>query len=172
MTNALRAGGFDDGPRKATRSASASLCGGRALRGIRTPSSVTARRRAWKNPGTGASRTGRTSPTPSRALRAKGSIRYSIDTPYLIECLALAYDTVWPLMKEDRELVERAQSMGLSVQTPADACQMTEEMLAALLQVTLDRGASSNLPRESQGALIVLRCLDRPDAAGRDGLGL
>ena len=33
---------------------------------------------------------------PVQALRAKGSIRYSIDTPYLIECLALAYDTVWP----------------------------------------------------------------------------
>ena len=103
---------------------------------------------------------------PVQALRAKGSIRYSIDTPYLIESLALAYDTVWPLMREDRELVERAQSMGLSVQTPEDVCQLTEEMLAALLQVTLDRGASSNLPRESQGALIVLRCLDRAD--GRD----
>ena len=102
-------------------------------------------------------------PDPVQALRAKGSIRYSIDTPYLIESLALAYDTAWPLMREDRELVERAQSLGLSVQTPEDVCQLAEEMLAALLQVTLDRGASSNLPRESQGALIVLRCLDRAD---------
>ncbi len=101
---------------------------------------------------------------PVQALRAKGSVRYSIDTPYLIASLALAYDTVWPLMREDRELVGRAQSMGLSVETPEDACQLTEEMLAALLQVTLDRGASSNLPRESQGALFILRCLDRPDA--------
>ena len=101
---------------------------------------------------------------PVQALRAKGSVRYSIDTPYLIASLALAYDTVWPLMREDRELVRRAQSMGLSVETPEDACQLTEEMLAALLQVTLDRGASSNLPRESQGALFILRCLDRPDA--------
>ena len=103
-------------------------------------------------------------PDPVQALRAKGSIRYSIDTPYLIESLALAYDTVWPLMREDRELVGRAQAMGLSVQSPGDVCQLTEEMLAALLQVTLDRGASSNLPRESQGALNILRCLDRPDA--------
>ncbi len=101
---------------------------------------------------------------PVQALRAKGSIRYSIDTPYLIASLALAYDTVWPLMREDGELVKRAQSMGLSVQTPEDACQLTEEMLACLLQVTLDRGASSNLPRESQGAFSILRCLDRPDA--------
>lgn len=101
---------------------------------------------------------------PVAALQRKGTIRYSIDTPYLIESLALAYDTAWPLLKEDEELVERARPFGLSLQSPTDTCLFIEEMLAALLQVTLDRGASSNLPRESQGALILLRCLDRTDA--------
>ena len=101
---------------------------------------------------------------PVAALSRKGSIRYSIDTPYLIESLALAYDTVWPFLKEDTQLVERAQAFGLSLQSPEDTCLFIEEMLAALLQVTLDRGAGSNLPRESQGALILLRCLDRADA--------
>ncbi len=101
---------------------------------------------------------------PVAALQKKGTIRYSIDTPYLIESLALAYDTAWPLLKEDEELVERARPFGLSLQSPTDTCLFIEEMLAALLQVTLDRGASSNLPRESQGALILLRCLDRADA--------
>ncbi|MCE2435953.1 MAG: hypothetical protein J4F29_24020, partial [Candidatus Latescibacteria bacterium] len=101
---------------------------------------------------------------PVAALQRKGTIRYSIDTPYLIESLALAYDTAWPLLREDTELVERARAFGLSLQGPEDTCLFIEEMLAALLQVTLDRGASSNLPRESQGALILLRCLDRADA--------
>ena len=101
---------------------------------------------------------------PVAALQRKGTIRYSIDTPYLIESLALAYDTAWPLLREDTQLVERARPFGLSLQSPEDTCLFIEEMLAALLQVTLDRGASSNLPRESQGALILLRCLDRADA--------
>ncbi len=84
---------------------------------------------------------------PVDALSRKGTIRYSIDTPYLIESLALAYDTAWPLLREDTELVERAQAFGLFLQSPEDTCLFIEEMLAALLQVTLDRGASSNLPR-------------------------
>ncbi len=103
-------------------------------------------------------------PDPVAALSRKGTIRYSIDTPYLIESLALAYDTAWPLLREDEELVERARTFGLSLQGPEDTCLFIEEMLAALLQVTLDRGAGSNLPRESQGVLILLRCLDRADA--------
>ncbi|MDA0748988.1 MAG: hypothetical protein O2954_20915, partial [bacterium] len=45
-----------------------------------------------------------------------------------------------------------------------DAAQLIEEMLAILLQNILDGGAGSNLPNESQGTLVLLRCLDRPDA--------
>lgn len=101
---------------------------------------------------------------PVAALFAKGTIRYSIDTPYVIEALALAYDTVWPFLRDDRELVSRAQALGLGVERPEDAVGLIEEMLACLLQCTLDRGARSNLPRESEGALALLRSLDRGDA--------
>ncbi len=100
---------------------------------------------------------------PESALRAKGSIRYSIDTPYVAESLAVAYDTAWPLIREDHELVTRARALGLPVDSPQDNIQLIEEMLATVLQCVLDSGASSNLPRESQAALILLRGLDRAD---------
>ena len=93
-----------------------------------------------------------------------GSMRYSIDTPYIAETLALAYDTLWPFLKTDQALADRAQAQGLNMQKPGDVVQLIEEMLACLLQCILDRAAGSNLPRESQGALALLRVLDRPDA--------
>ena len=105
-------------------------------------------------------------PDPVKALVSKGSIRYSIDTPYLADTVALAYDTIWPLVREDQGVVSRAQSLGVPVATPGEASGLMEEMLAALLQCVLDRGAGSNLPRESVGALVLLRALDRPDAQG------
>ncbi|MDA0746827.1 MAG: hypothetical protein O2954_09925, partial [bacterium] len=101
---------------------------------------------------------------PVAALARKGSIRYSIDTPKVGEFLALAYDTIWPLVREDQELVSRGQALGLNIQSPTDTANLMEEMLASMLQVVLDRAASSNLPRESVGALTLLRGLDRPDA--------
>jgi hypothetical protein len=105
-------------------------------------------------------------PDPVAALFAKGTIRYCIDTPYIAETLALAYDTAWPFLREDRELVARAQALGLGVQGPEEVVGLVEEMLACLLQCTLDLGARSNLPRESEGALVILRGLDRADAQG------
>ncbi|MBB27376.1 MAG: hypothetical protein CME25_00535 [Gemmatimonadetes bacterium] len=101
---------------------------------------------------------------PVAALARKGSLRYSIDTPKLGEILSTAYDTIWPLLKEDQELVSRANTQGLDLGGPEDAVGLVEEMLASLLQVILDRGAGSNLPRESVGALVILRGLDRADA--------
>jgi hypothetical protein len=101
---------------------------------------------------------------PVAALARKGSLRYSIDTPKLGESLATAYDTIWPLVKEDQELVKRANAQGLHLGSPDAAADLIEEMLATVLQVILDRGAGSNLPRESVGALMLLRGLDRPDA--------
>lgn len=103
-------------------------------------------------------------PDPVGALSAKGMRRYCIDIPYVSESLALAYDTVWPLLREDREMVSRAQALGLPVETPEEVTTLIEEMLAAQLQCILDRGGRSNLPRESMGALTLLRALDRPDA--------
>ncbi|MSS73049.1 MAG: hypothetical protein EXS64_16380 [Candidatus Latescibacteria bacterium] len=103
-------------------------------------------------------------PDPVAALFAKGTIRYCIDTPYVCETLALAYDTIWPFLREDGELASRARALGLSVARPEDAVGLVEEMLACLLQCTLDLGARSNLPRESEGALAILRSLDRSDA--------
>lgn len=100
---------------------------------------------------------------PVAALARKGSVRYSIDTPYISETLALAYDTVWPLVREDEELVERARAFGLGIERPEDAAGLIEEMLASLLQVALDGGAASNLPRVSEGALVLLRGLERAD---------
>jgi hypothetical protein len=109
-----------------------------------------------------------TESNPVSALSAKGTIRYSIDTPYVAESLAMAYDTAWPLISEDQELVTRARALGLPVATPQDNVQLIEEMFAIILQCVLDRGAGSNLPRESQAALIILRTLDRPD--GQDAM--
>ena len=105
-----------------------------------------------------------TASDPVAALNRKGTVRYSIDTPYIAETLALAYDTVWPLLREDADLVRRAQGLGVEIHTPAEAAGLIEEMLAVLLQCILDRGAGSNLPRESQGALVLLRALDCPNA--------
>ena len=42
-------------------------------------------------------------PDPVRALARKGSLRYSIDTPKVGELMAVAYDTIWPLLREDRD---------------------------------------------------------------------
>ena len=102
---------------------------------------------------------------PVAALRRMGTVRYCIDTPYISETLALAYDTLWPFLQQSEELGCRARALGAPVGGPGDAVTLVEEMLACLLQVHLDRGASSNLPRESQGVLVLLRALQRPDAA-------
>ena len=97
-------------------------------------------------------------------LGRKGMMRYSIDVPYISETLALAYDAVWPLLQQDGELAERACDQGLPTAAPQDLVALVEEMLACQLQCALDWGAASNLPRVSQGALVLLRALDRPDA--------
>ena len=97
-------------------------------------------------------------------LGRKGMMRYSIDVPYISETLALAYDAVWPLLQQDGELAERACDQGLPTAAPQDLVALVEEMLACQLQCALDGGAASNLPRVSQGALVLLRALDRPDA--------
>ena len=103
-------------------------------------------------------------PNPIAALAAKGMRRYSIDIPYVSDTLALAYDTIWPLIRDDQETVGRIQALGVSVQSSQDVVHLIEEMLAAKLQCALDRGARSNLPRESMGALALIRGLDRADA--------
>jgi hypothetical protein len=103
-------------------------------------------------------------PDPVAALSAKGMRRYCIDVPYISETLALAYDTVWPVIRNDAETVDRAQALGISVERPEEIVRLIEEMLAAQLQCIMDRGARTNLPRESMGALVLLRALDRPDA--------
>ncbi|MEE3260059.1 MAG: heparinase II/III family protein [Candidatus Latescibacterota bacterium] len=101
---------------------------------------------------------------PIAALARKGMLRYSIDVPYISETLALAYDAIWPFLHQDEALVARAQARGLSVSSSNDIVALIEEMLACQLQCALDGGAASNLPRVSQGALVLLRALDRPDA--------
>ena len=79
--------------------------------------------------------------------------------------MAAAYDAVWPLLQRDSDLVERAQAQGLAVADAQDLVALIEEMLAYQLQCALDGGAASNLPRVSQGVLILLYALDRADAA-------
>ena len=69
-----------------------------------------------------------------------------------------------PASRSSCQRVARARARGLDLQAPADAVALVEEMLASLLQCALDGGAASNLPRVSQGALVLLRALDRPDA--------
>jgi hypothetical protein len=100
---------------------------------------------------------------PVAALHRMGTQRYCIDTPYIADTLALAYDTVWPLLREDDEIPARARACGLEVGGAGDALQLVEEMLACLLQAHLDGGASSNLPRVSEGVLMLLRALQRDD---------
>jgi hypothetical protein len=107
-------------------------------------------------------------PDPVAALYRMGSQRYCIDTPYITETLAIAYDTVWPMLGEDEQIVERARACGLEVGSPAGAVELVEQMLRSLLQVHLDGGASSNLPRVSEGVLVALRVLQRGD--GHDAL--
>jgi len=101
---------------------------------------------------------------PLAALYRMGSMRYCIDVPYISETLALAYDTVWPLLREDEDVVKRASACGLELESPAGVVGFIEEMLAAQLYNALDGGASSNLPRVSQGVLVLLRGLERADA--------
>mgnify|MGYP002031764800 CR=1 FL=1 len=103
-------------------------------------------------------------PEGAKALAKKGTQRYAIDTPGIAQVLAIAYDTIWPFLREDDELVSRAGTMGLGLDGTDDVLRILEEMLAIHLQNILDFGASSNLPNESVGALVLLRCLDRPDA--------
>lgn len=112
----------------------------------------------WGQPDWGAQ------PDPVAALHRKGTVHYCIDIPYVVDVLTLAYDTVWPFLCQDQELVERAQRLGVPVQTPAQVVQLIEEMMACLLQCGLDGGAVSNLPRVSEALLVLLRCLDRADA--------
>lgn len=101
---------------------------------------------------------------PIAALYRKGMLCYSIDVPIVTQTLALAYDTTWPLLREDRELVERANALGLEVYDPQEVVQLIEEMLSCLMMCCMDGGGLSNLPRTSLGVLTALRTLQRPDA--------
>jgi hypothetical protein len=69
-------------------------------------------------------------PEGVRALAKKGTQRYAIDTPGISQVLALAYDTIWPFLQEDEELVVRAAKMGLELDGTADVVRIVEEMLA------------------------------------------
>jgi hypothetical protein len=100
---------------------------------------------------------------PIKALYRKGSVRYCIDVPYISETLAQAYDLVWPFLPDDDQLLVQARELGLDLHNTAAAADLIEEMLACLLQAAVDAAASSNKPRVSQGALVLLRALDRPD---------
>ena len=101
---------------------------------------------------------------PLAALFRKGMLRYAIDVPIIAQDLALAYDTIWPFLRRDDELVERARTLGLALRQPADVIGLIEEMLACLLQCCLDGGGLSNLPRVSLSTLVLLRVLERADA--------
>lgn len=100
---------------------------------------------------------------PVAALFRKGTVHYCIDLPYVAEVLALAYDTLWPFLRQDQELADRARALGAPVDGPAEVVQLVEEMLAGLVQASMDGGAASNLPRVSQGVLVLLASLDRND---------
>ncbi|MEE2658733.1 MAG: heparinase II/III family protein [Candidatus Latescibacterota bacterium] len=101
---------------------------------------------------------------PVRSLYRKGSLAYAIDVPAVSEIHSLAYDTVWPLLRQDEEIVERVGALGLELEGPRDATHLIEESLAVMVQCAIDGAALSNKPRTSIGALTVLRALDRPDA--------
>jgi hypothetical protein len=101
---------------------------------------------------------------PVAALDRKGSLAYAIDVSGVTAVLALAYDTAWPLLRDDDEWIARAGAQGLSLADGAAGCQLIEEALCCLLQCAVDGAALSNKPRTSLGVLSALRALDRDDA--------
>jgi len=102
---------------------------------------------------------------PVTALYRKGSLAYAIDVPGVTDVLALAYDSAWPLLRDDDEWIARAGTQGLSLADAGAGCQLIEEALCCLLQCAIDGAALSNKPRTSLGVLTALRALDRDDAA-------
>jgi hypothetical protein len=101
---------------------------------------------------------------PVAALYRKGSLAYAIDVPGVTDVLALAYDTAWPLLRDDFEWIARAGAQGLALADGGAGCQLIEEALCCLLQCAVDGAALSNKPRTSLGVLTALRALDRDDA--------
>jgi hypothetical protein len=101
---------------------------------------------------------------PVAALYRKGSLAYAIDVPGVTDVLALAYDTAWPLLRDDDQWIARAGAQGLSLADAGAGCQLIEEALCCLLQCAVDGAALSNKPRTSLGVLTALRALDRDDA--------
>ncbi|HCL27089.1 MAG TPA: hypothetical protein DIC52_01465 [Candidatus Latescibacteria bacterium] len=100
---------------------------------------------------------------PITALYRKGSLAYAIDVPNVTVALALAYDTAWPLLRDDDEWIARASAQGLPLADADAGCQLIEEALCCLLQCAIDGGALSNKPGTSLGVLSALRALDRDD---------
>lgn len=100
---------------------------------------------------------------PGKRLKHIGSQHYRIDTGPMGRVMALAYDTIWPLVREDTELAKMARDLGLNVSGPEDVVNLIEQMIAAHIQWCLDGAAATNKPRESESVLHMLRGLDRPD---------
>ena len=88
---------------------------------------------------------------PVAALYRKGSLAYAIDVPGVTDVLALAYDSAWPLLRDDDEWIARAGAQGLSLADAGAGCQLIEEALCCLLQCAVDGAALSNKPRTSLG---------------------
>ena len=104
-------------------------------------------------------------PDPIAALQRRGGVCYDISSSDTVgSILGPAYDTVWPLLRQDGEVAQRARGLGLEVQGPGEVVVLVEESLAILLQCGLDGAAVGNKPMLSQGMLTMLRALDRPDA--------
>ena len=98
------------------------------------------------------------------ALYRKGLLRYSIDVPIIAQTMALAYDTVWPHIRQNNgNWLQRARALGLTMTDGGAGVQIVEEMLAVQLQCLMDGGGLSNFPRSSIGALVLLQALDRSD---------
>jgi hypothetical protein len=100
---------------------------------------------------------------PVKSLYRKGSLAYAIDVPIVTDILALAYDTAWPLLRDDDEWIARAAAQDLLLHDAAAGCQLIEEALCCLMQCAIDGAALSNKPRTSLGVLSALRALDRDD---------
>ncbi|MDP6983324.1 MAG: hypothetical protein QGG05_09585 [Candidatus Latescibacteria bacterium] len=101
---------------------------------------------------------------PIAALYRKGSLAYAIDVPMVTEALSHAYDTVWPLLRDDDEWTHRATAQGLELEDATAGVHLIEEALSCLMQTAIDGAALSNKPRTSLGVLTALRALDRDDA--------
>ncbi|MCE9591437.1 MAG: hypothetical protein K8S99_13030 [Planctomycetes bacterium] len=92
-----------------------------------------------------------------------GTVYYSVSFPYCAKDAALAYDAIWPIIKDDAQLAAMVRAMGVAVASAADVRRLIEDMIAVHIQGMMDGVGHSNHPGTSLGLIGCLRALDPPE---------